>query len=141
MRLLAFGLIFVLPLTTMAAEPDQKSLQGVWQLQEAELAGKPFPEEVRKAIKLTVKDDKYEVTAGKELDQGSLKLNGAAKPKEMDIIGTDGPNKGKTILAIYEQEGDTLRVCYDLTGTKRPTEFKSSEGTLIFLAKYMREQK
>lgn len=141
MRLLAIGLIFVLPLTTMAAELDRKSLQGVWQLQEAELAGKPFPEEVRKAIKLTVNDDKYEVTAGKELDQGSLKLNGAAKPKEMDIIGTDGPNKGKTILAIYEQEGDTLRVCYDLTGTKRPTEFKSSEGTLIFLAKYMREQK
>src|SRR4051794_40819519 len=36
----------------------------------------------------------------------------------MDITGTSGPNKGKTILAIYEQKGDTLRICYDLSGKK-----------------------
>ena len=27
--------------------------------------------------------------------------------------GTDGPNKGKTIKAIYKLDGDTLTVCYD----------------------------
>ena len=54
----------------------------------------------------------------------------------MDIFGADGPNKGKTILAIYELNGDTLRVCYDLTGKVRPTEFKTKKGELLFLAIY-----
>ena len=34
----------------------------------------------------------------------------------MDITGTNGPNKGKTFLVIYELKGDELRVCYDLSG-------------------------
>ena len=32
----------------------------------------------------------------------------------MDIKGTDGPNKGKTIKTIYKLDGDTLVVCYEL---------------------------
>jgi len=54
----------------------------------------------------------------------------------MDITGTEGPNKGKTILAIYERDGDTLRVCYDLSGKSRPSEFKTTEGTRLFLVEY-----
>jgi len=91
-------------------------------------------------IKLVVKDDKYTVTVGKTVDQGTVKLNPAAQPKEMDITGTDGPNKGKTILAIYERDGDTLRVCYDLSGKGRPKTFKTKEGTQLFLVTYKREK-
>ena len=87
-----------------------------------------------------VKDDKYTVTVGKAVDQGTVKLNLAAKPKEMDITGTHGPNKGKTILAIYERDGDTLRVCYDLSGKSRPAEFKTKEGTQRFLVTYKRKK-
>lgn len=115
---------------------DDDSIQGVWLPAAAELAGKPFPDEVRKTIKLEIKDGKYTVTVGKALDQGTIKLNPTAKPKELDIIGTDGPNKGRTILGIYEREGDTLRVCYDLSGKGRPTEFKSTEGSQLFLVTY-----
>ena len=56
----------------------------------------------------------------------------------MDIISTEGPNKGKTFLAIYELDGDTLKVCYDLTGKSRPTEFKTQKGVLHFLVTYQR---
>ena len=106
----------------------------------AELAGKMFPDEVRKTIKLVIKDDKYTVTVGEKVDKGTVKLNPAAKPKALDITGTDGPNKGKTILAIYERNGNTLRVCYDLGGKNRPTEFKTKEGTQLFLVTYKREK-
>jgi len=97
---------------------DDDAIQGTWLPSTAELAGMPFPEEVRKTIK----------------------LNPKAKPKELDINGTDGPNKGKTILAIYELDGDTLRVCYDLGGKNRPTEFKTKEGSQLFLVTYKREK-
>jgi uncharacterized protein (TIGR03067 family) len=70
--------------------------EGTWLAQAAELGGQKFPDDVRKAIKLVIKDDKYTVTVGKETDEGTVKLNAAAKPKEMDITGTKGPNKGKT---------------------------------------------
>jgi uncharacterized protein (TIGR03067 family) len=93
-----------------------------------------------KTIKLVIKDDKYTVTVGEAVDKGTAKLNPKAKPKELDITGTDGPNKGKTILAIYELDGDTLRICYDLTGKNRPTEFKTKEGTQLFLVTYKREK-
>jgi uncharacterized protein (TIGR03067 family) len=116
------------------------TLEGTWLPSAAELAGKLFPDEVRKTMKLVVKDDKYTVTVGKAVDKGTLKLNPKAKPKEMDIIGTDGPNKGKTILAIYERDGDTLRICYDLSGKGRPKELKTKEGTQLFLVTYKRQK-
>jgi uncharacterized protein (TIGR03067 family) len=119
---------------------DDDALQGTWLPATAELGGKMFPDEVRKSIKLVVKDDKYTVTVGDKVDKGYIKLNPSAKPKEMDITGTDGPNKGKTFLAIYEQEGDTLRICYDLIGKSRPTEFKTKEGTSLFLVTYKRDK-
>jgi uncharacterized protein (TIGR03067 family) len=119
---------------------DGDTLQGTWLPLTAELGGKMFPDEVRKTIKLVVKGQKYTVTVGKQVDQGTVKLNPKAKPKEMDIIGTSGPNKGKTILAVYERDGDTLRICYDLSGKNRPTEFRTTEGTPLFLVTYKRQQ-
>jgi uncharacterized protein (TIGR03067 family) len=119
---------------------DRDTLQGTWLPETAELGGKMFPDEVRKTIKLVIKDDKYTVTVGEKVDQGTVKLNATAKPKELDITGTEGPNKGKTILAIYERDGDTLRVCYDLGGKNRPAEFKTKEGTQLFLVTYKREK-
>jgi uncharacterized protein (TIGR03067 family) len=119
---------------------DDDTLAGTWLPSAAELGGQPFPDEVRKTIKLVVKGDKYTVTVGPQVDQGTVKLDPSAKPKALDITGTDGPNKGKTILAIYERDGDTLRICYDLSGKSRPTEFRTKAGTQLFLVTYKREK-
>jgi uncharacterized protein (TIGR03067 family) len=116
------------------------AIQGTWLPSAAELGEKAFPDEVRKTIKLVVEGDRYTVTVGKEVDRGTVKLNPRASPKELDVTGTEGPNKGKTIPAIYERDGDTLRVCYDLGGKSRPTEFKTREGTQLFLVTYRREK-
>ncbi len=138
--LLLLGLPLALVVRSGAAE-DNDALEGTWLPETAELAGKKFPDEVRKGMKLVVKDDKYTVTVGKSVDKGTLKRKPSAKPKEVDIIGTDGPNQGKTFLAIYERDGDALRICYDLSGKSRPKEFKTGEGTKLFLVTYKREKK
>lgn len=137
------ALTLVLSIALAASGGDGKagdSIQGTWLPSTATLGGAMFPDEVRKTIKLMVKDDRYTVTVGKVVDEGTVKLIPGDKPKAMDITCTDGPNKGKTILAIYEREGDTLRICYDLSGKSRPTEFKSREGTQLFLVTYKREK-
>ncbi len=129
-----------LPPAALTGEVDD-AIQGTWLPSTAELAGQEFPDEVRKTIKLTVRDGKYTVTVGKQIDQGTTKLNSSADPKQIDITGVDGPNKGKTILAIYELDGDTLRICYDLSGKNRPAEFKSKPDTQLFLVTYKREKR
>lgn len=139
--LAVFALALAAPLFAGAADPkDADSLEGTWVPSAAELGGKMFPDDLRKSMKLVVKDSNYTVTVEKGVDKGTVKLNTKAKPKEMDIAGTDGPNKGKTFLAIYERDGDTLRICYDLGGKARPTEFKSAEGTQTFLVTYKLEK-
>lgn len=120
------------------AADEHENIDGVWLPKAAELAGKKFPDEARKSIKLEVKEGKYTVNAGDAVDRGTVKLNSGAKPKEIDITGSEGPSKGKTILAIYERDGDALRICYDLSGKTRPAEFKTKEGTQLFLVTYER---
>ena len=120
---------------------DAAAMEGTWLPTSTELGGKPLPENILKSIKLVLKDGKYTVTLGQQTDRGAVKVDSSAKPKAMDITGGEGPNKGKAILAIYELDGDTLRICYDLAGKGRPTEFKSPSGTQRFLVTYKREKK
>jgi uncharacterized protein (TIGR03067 family) len=58
----------------------------------------------------------------------------------LTITGTDGPNKGKTFPCIYELDGDTLRVCYDLSGVKAPADFSTAAGTQLYLVTYTRKK-
>lgn len=120
------------------AANDQKAMEGTWLPTAAELNTKALPEEALKTMKLVLAGDQYTVTVGEAIDRGTIKLDVTKNPKAMDIIGNDGPNKGKTFLAIYEQNGDTLRICYDLTGKARPTEFKTQTEGVTFLATYKR---
>jgi uncharacterized protein (TIGR03067 family) len=119
------------------SKTDEKALQGTWEITDAELAGKKLPK--GKPITLTMEDGKYLVKAESD-DKGTYTLDATKKPKEIDIKGTDGPNKGKTFLAIYELDGDSLKVCYDLAGKERPKEFKTTPGTFQFLATYKRKK-
>ena len=138
---LVFAFVLLSAFAVRSGDGKKNPLAGTWLPATAEIAGKPFPDEIRKTMKLVIhNDDKYTVTVGDKVDQGTVKLNSTAKPMEIDIVGTEGPNKGKTILAIYEHKGDTLRVCYDLSGKNRPKEFKTREGTQLFLVTYKREK-
>jgi len=136
----AFAVLLGLTVAVWAADAKADSLDGTWLPEAAELSGVKYPDDVRKATKLVMKGDKYTVTVGTQSDRGTVKLDASVEPKTMDITGTDGPNKGKTFLAIYEHDGDTLRVCYDLSGKSRPTEFKSKPGTQLFLVTYKRQK-
>jgi uncharacterized protein (TIGR03067 family) len=136
----AFSLVLSCLSAAWSDEAKNDALEGTWLPSSAELGGKKFPDEVCKTIRLKVKGDQYTVTVGTEVDRGTCKLDPSAKPKSLDITGTDGPNKGKTILAIYEKNADTMRVCYDLSGKGRPAEFKTTTGTLLFLVEYKRQK-
>src|SRR5438552_664254 len=133
-HILAVSIVFVVSLAAFAAEPadDAKALQGTWLPTKAELAGQPMPDAVLKTIRLELENGKYVAYVGDEPDKGTYTLDSGSKPKGMTITGTEGPNHGKTFPAIYElgkdETGDTLRICYDLSGTKRPSESRAPRG-------------
>jgi uncharacterized protein (TIGR03067 family) len=119
--------------TSNAGEMD-----GTWKPVAAELAGEQWAKQVLDSMKLILKDDKYTVQVGEQSDEGEAKCDSSKSPKTMDIKGTKGPNKGRTFLVIYELKGDELRVCYDLSGKSRPTEFATKPDTQLFLVTYRR---
>src|SRR5262245_15879304 len=126
-------------LTARADESDDKPMQGTWTAVKAELAGTPMPPTFLKSIVLKLESGKYEVSVGGKLDRGTYTLDQVANPKAMTLRGTEGPNEGKTFLCIYKIDGDTLEVCYDLTGMKTPTSF-ATKGTELYLATYARRK-
>ncbi len=119
---------------------DAKAIQGNWRPAKAELAGQSMTDAVLKSISLKLDNGKYEVFVGESPDRGTYTLDSTTKPKSITITGTEGPNRGKTFPAIYELKGATLRICYDLSGAKRPTEFKSVAGTKLYLVTYNRKK-
>jgi uncharacterized protein (TIGR03067 family) len=141
-HLLCIGLTVAASLSAFAADSpdDAKAVQGSWTPAKAELAGQPMTEAVLKSISLKLDNGKYEVFVGALPDKGTYTIDSKTKPKSMTITGTEGPNNGKTFPAIYELKGDTLRICYDLSGAKRPTEFKSVAGTKLYLVIYNRKK-
>jgi uncharacterized protein (TIGR03067 family) len=56
----------------------------------------------------------------------TVRLNSRKKPRTID-----GTNKltGQKLMGIYEFKGDTLKICYDLTGRGRPDSFKTTMGS------------
>ena len=139
---LCICLIVAASLTAFAADPpdDAKAVQGSWTPAKADLGGQPMTEAVLTSISLKLDNGKYEVAVGGKSDKGTYTVDSTSKPKSMTITGNEGPNNGKTFPAIYELKGDTLRICYDLSGAKRPTEFKSIAGTKLYLVTYNRKK-
>ena len=143
MKKLITMLVVAASLTAFASgspDDDAKAVQGNWKPVTAELAGKPMPDAVMQTISLKLDHGKYEVFVGDKPDKGTYTLEAATNPKSITVTGTEGPNHGKTFPAIYELTGNTLRICYDLSGAKRPTEFKTVAGTKLYLVTYQRKK-
>ena len=56
-------------------------------------------------------------------------VNTAKKPKEINITKMLNDGSDTSMLGIYELDGDTLKLCFDGFGKKRPTEFKAKDGS------------
>ena len=142
--LLASASIAVADESEIAAAASESKFQfdGVWKPKGAVLGGVLLPPPVLAGITLRIEKNKYEVTVEGEdhSDQGTFSIDDKTTPKQMTINSTAGPNKGKTILAIFEiKNDDAMRVCYDLSGKAFPKEFTAPKGTELYLVGYRRQ--
>jgi uncharacterized protein (TIGR03067 family) len=125
--------------TKDAAKKDLEALQGEWKLVSATRDGKTMPADDVKVMKCTIKGDKFTITrAGKAVEQGTVKLDAAKKPRAIDLPLGDGK---KTALGIYELSGGKFKMCYSPPGKDRPKDFEAKEGTGHTLSVWQREKK
>ena len=146
---LVFSCTFHFFVPSFAADqptPSGKNIrtpEGTWKPIGAIMGGGRLPKPALDAITLEISGTNYQVTVEgeKEPDRGTSILHTNTTPARMTIVSTNGPNRGKTFLAIYEMKDDrSLRVCYDLSGTEFPKEFKAPNGTMLYLVGYRRQQ-
>lgn len=123
-------------------EKETKKFQGNWTIESSEAGGQKIPAEQLKEFLVIYEGDKHTLKFGDKVFQtGTHKLDPSKSPKAIDMTMTDGPSKGTVMLGIYEIDGDTMKVCFDPQGKKRPTEFKTDATSGYFLNVHKRVKK
>lgn len=110
-----------------AAKADKDAIQGIWKLVSAVHDGKTIDKpEGADALKIRFEGDRsYQVKGEEKVDPAEFKLDSDKSPKQIDLIPSEGPDKGKTMKGIYELAGDKLKLC--IAGADRPADFKAGE--------------
>jgi len=118
-----------------------KTHQGSWKPISAIHDGTFLPRPELDKITLEITGDKYLVTVVGETktDQGTFTIDTSYTPHRMTIKGTEGPNAGHTIKAIFEMKNPgAFRVCYDLTGKEFPDSLRAPKGSMRYTVGYRR---
>ncbi len=141
--LIAGGLI---ARSLIAAKPDtDKELgkfDGTWLVTAVEVSGTKIPEaELQKApSRVTLQGGKWALKAPGREESGTFTVDEAKAPMQMDVKPADGPNAGKTYQAIYELDGDTMKIGYAAPGLDRPTSFETKDKLGYWVNVYKREK-
>jgi uncharacterized protein (TIGR03067 family) len=112
-----------------AVKKELKKFEGTWKIVSLEVEGMKLPAKAFEGARLIIKGDAFTMKEEKVTHKGTFKVDPTKKPKMIDLIFTEGPAKGKTLLGIYELEGDTYTICLAVKGKKRPTTFTGKAGT------------
>lgn len=114
---------------------------GQWSIEKAELGGTDITASLRDYVLDLSDDNGFVVYAQqKRIDAGNL-LYANGRSDALDITSTEGPGKGNTVKAIYQQpDAATLIICYNLDGAgARPADFHSPQGTQLFFVTYKKK--
>ncbi|MBA3882698.1 MAG: TIGR03067 domain-containing protein [Chthoniobacterales bacterium] len=114
-------------------QQDYTRLSGTFRMTSGVIDGKEVTDEVRRQTVLITDHDKFTVsdrgTAGTS-GEGTFTIDPTKSPKTADSVQGTGPDKGKTLLGIYEIIDDNhKRACWAPVGKPRPTSFSSEPGS------------
>jgi uncharacterized protein (TIGR03067 family) len=113
-----------------AVKKDLMKLQGEWSMVSVKQDGEEGSKYLVKGSKRVCKDDELTVTIDDRLYmKAKIVVDPAKKPKAIDYTVTEGFNKGKKLLGIYEVDGDMVTFCFARPGKDRPKEFTSDTGS------------
>lgn len=118
-------------------EKEKEKLQGTWAAISLVDSGRKEKEANVKRLKLKIKGDKYTYVIGTASFSAVYKIDTTKTPRQMDVTFEEGPQKGKTMRAIYSLKGDELKICGGFT---RPADFVSKPKSKVVLFVFKRER-
>jgi erythromycin esterase len=127
-----------------AAQKELKQLQGRWRGVSMKQDGQELALEGALAnLEIVIKGNERTTKAGETIfSRAVFSMNPTATPKTIDVTITEGTQAGKTLLGVYELDGDTYRICLAKPGDPRPQKIESKRGsgqTLTVLARAPRK--
>lgn len=142
--LLATLLVFSIALAGGEPTGDLKEMQGTWSITAMERGGEKAPKIVLQGAVVVRKDKiSFEIPEENGMTikrEFSFKIDALKKPKAIDFIVLDEPNKGMLAEGIYELKGDELTLCVPNGKVdSRPTEMKSPKGSLLIIMSLKRK--
>src|SRR5215469_14113430 len=110
---------------------DLDRLQGSWNIDFLEVDGSAMPSPPDSRI--VIEGDKFQSLGMGAVYEGKVEIDARKKPKQFDLVFTDGPEKGNRSLGIYELNGDSWKICFTVTGKRRPSKFETKAGSGLAL--------
>ena len=108
---------------------DLDHLQGAWQISTLEMDGQKMSADMLQGARIEISGDRF-ISAGMGAEySGTIKLDSAAKPRQIDMRFTSGPEKGNVNLGIYELHKNGWRLCIATRGGIRPKKFTTELGS------------
>lgn len=119
------------------ARVDDDKLQGTWNVVSALRDGEDF--EAPKGDKLVFDQGKITIEKkdGTKNEGGTYTADPAKTPKELDV---KPPNQETVLKAIYQIDGDDMKLCLGRPDSDRPTELASKAGSNVMLIVLRREK-
>jgi uncharacterized protein (TIGR03067 family) len=117
-----------------------RGLEGAWVPVAASVSGKELVVAELRVKYLVLDGHDYSIIdrSNQIVDRGEYLVNDSATPWTIDIVGRDGPNAGRSMLAIFELRDNRLTVCYELDSRNRPANMQPQEDQLLLSITYER---
>jgi uncharacterized protein (TIGR03067 family) len=116
-----------------------EKVQGTWSYVTLEVDGVKVGEEILKDARIVVTGDTFTTSGLTPTYRGILRFDASRTPRTLDLIFTEGPEKGNTCLGIYELDGDLWKVCLAVNGKERPSTFGTTPASGLALEVLKRE--
>ena len=130
----SFGPSFAAEIQGADAQKELQKFQGAWVLVSGEMDGKKVADEHVKKSKIKYDGTKVELVLPNQSSETILsdivKIDTTKNPNEVHKLRRNGLHAGKTVVAIYEFEGDDqYKIAFDPAGKTTLKEFGTREGT------------
>jgi uncharacterized protein (TIGR03067 family) len=113
----------------MTKANDLEKLQGTWTITTLEMDGQRMPAGMLGEATITIAGARFTTTGMGAAYGGRVEVDANASPRQIDLVFTSGPPAGMTNPAIYELDGDTMRLCISTRGARRPKTFAAPAGS------------
>jgi uncharacterized protein (TIGR03067 family) len=118
---------------------DTRAWQGTWKLVACTAGGESQMADLR----WVVKGDHYTLRLNGQSGEDPYTFKLDHKQKRIDVFHHDTPKGtwGGSLKGIYEIDGNSLKVCYDLKGQRYPKSFEAGRGSGQVVYEFRRERR